>query len=78
VEDNQLGNFPYNLIGYIKFKLKNGNSDPIGQGTGFLISESVILTSSHCFVSWPNQNSDVTEIIPISFTIFQAGKVGVI
>jgi V8-like Glu-specific endopeptidase len=71
VSDKELLTFPFNAIGWIKSKEKYAESDDLSEdikGTGFLISPSLVLTSSNNFVIRDKVNGEVIECVPISFS----------
>jgi V8-like Glu-specific endopeptidase len=71
VSDKELLTFPFNAIGWIKSKEKYAKSDDFSEdakGTGFLISPSLVLTSSHNFVIRDEIYGEVIEYTPISFS----------
>jgi hypothetical protein len=68
-----LYNFPYNCIGYIKSREKDFHDDEdsdseIMFGTGFLISNCLVITSANQFLV-KKQNGKLSQRIPLCFGI---------
>jgi hypothetical protein len=71
VSAKQLSASPYNNIGWIQSKEKSCSDNSSGvapKGNGFLISPTLVLTSSHNFVVQDDYLGEVTEFEPISFS----------